>query len=77
MSKQETEEPYFEVTIPIAGHVRLTVQAKDEQAAIAKAFEDCSGPDQDVTWEALTTFNQGNVCYCPSPWEAEAVKVDQ
>jgi hypothetical protein len=75
MSKQETEEPYFEVTIPIAGHVRLTVQAKDKQAAIAKAFEDCG--DGEASWEALTTFNQGNVCYCPSPWTAEAVKVDQ
>jgi len=34
------------------------------------------GPEHLETWEALGWFHQGNVCYCPPPWEAEAELID-
>lgn len=59
------------VTIPIAGHAFATVEAETEEEAIDKAVDEVSLSDVD-NWEALRQFNQGNVCYCPRPWEAEA-----
>lgn len=67
----------YGVLAPIAGHIYVEVDADSEKAAIAAAFE-----SEDLTisniegWEALTEFNRGNVCYCPSPWEADATLID-
>ena len=61
----------YNVTIPIAGHIYKTVEADSEAEAIDKAMESVSIDDLG-DWEPLIQFNRGNVCYCPSPWEAEA-----
>lgn len=63
----------WNVTLPIAGHAFLTVDADSEESAIKEALEKCSFEHID-TWEAMERFNRGNICYCPSPWEAEAVE---
>lgn len=62
----------WSVTLPIAGHAVVTVEAGDEETAIAEAFNIVTLADVEV-WEALEQFNQGNICYCPQPWEAEAI----
>jgi hypothetical protein len=61
----------YEVTLPIAGHAYLTVEAESEEAAIEKAMGLVT-INEIEDWEALTQFHEGNVCHCPSPWEAEA-----
>jgi hypothetical protein len=58
----------FTVTIPLAGHAVIEIEAENEEEAIEKAFESDIQPDQ-VSWELLNKFGQGNVCYCPSPWK--------
>lgn len=63
--------PIFHVTVPIAGHASLTVEAENEKDAIDAAMDQVTKNDIEE-WEALPMFHQGNVCYCPSPWEAEA-----
>ncbi len=69
--------PRYEVTLPIAGHITVTVEADDENSAIAAAFEsDELLTENIVGWEALERFNSGKVCHCPSPWNAEAALVD-
>ena len=69
--------PTYSVTIPIAGHVTVEVEAADKAEAKEKAFETDLADDNvaDLTWEALDKFNSGNVCHCPSPWEIEVVEV--
>jgi hypothetical protein len=62
----------WSVTLPIAGHAYLTVEAETEEEAIEQAFNEVT-IDHIETWEAVERFNQGNVCYCPHPWEAEVV----
>jgi hypothetical protein len=62
----------FTVTLPIAGHAYVNVEAETEEAAIAAAMEQVTLADIE-SWEALEQFNQGNICYCPHPWEAEAI----
>lgn len=66
----------FSVTIPIAGHAFLEVEAETEPEAIEAAFEKVT-LDHVEDWEALQRFNAGNVCYCPSPWEAEAEDIGE
>lgn len=61
----------YEVTIPIAGHAFASVEAESADEAIELALGDVSISDID-SWEPLRAFNQGNVCYCPSPWHAVA-----
>ncbi len=61
----------YSVTIPIAGHAYITLEADSEEEAIEKAMESVSINDI-AEWEPMKQFNQGNVCYCPHPWEAEA-----
>jgi len=61
----------WDVTLPIAGHAYVTVEADSEEEAIEKAF-DVVELKHIENWEALTAFNHGNVCHCPSPWEAGA-----
>lgn len=69
MSKRE-----YNVILPIAGHAYVTVEAESEEEAIEKAFE--VEKFDEIEWEMLEQFNRGNVCYCPSPWEAVADAVD-
>lgn len=66
----------YRVTVPIAGHHTVMVEAETEEEAIEKAM-DTDMSDGDFEWEALEQFHQGNVCYCPSPWEAEAELEDE
>ena len=63
----------YTVVIPMAGHLIVTVQAKDEAEAKDKAFDEADLNHLE-DWEALEKFNQGNVCHCPSPWEVEIIE---
>lgn len=65
------EKKVWSVVVPIAGHVCKTVEADTEEEAIQEAIATATLEDIE-SWDALKRFNQGNVCYCPSPWEAEA-----
>lgn len=65
----EARKKTWAVTIPMAGHLYVVVEANDEQAAIAAAMAECTIDDLN-DWEAL---DEGNVCYCPHPWQAEAI----
>lgn len=58
---------YYTVTIPIAGHVVVSVEAENEEDAkdLAYGLYD----EKDATWETIEQFHQGNVCYCPHPWQ--------
>lgn len=73
MRHTETAMPKntYTVTIPIAGHAYIEVDAESEEAAIEAALGKVT-IDHIETWEPLEQFNQGNICYCPHPWEAEA-----
>ncbi len=62
--------PTYYVTIPIAGHAYIYVEADNEDAALEKGMEDIT-IDNIETWEPMETFLEGNVLYCPRPWEAE------
>ena len=66
----------YGVTLPIAGHAFVEVEAESEEAAIEAALNTVTSKHLE-SWEALEQFNEGNVCYCPSPWEAEAVEHDE
>lgn len=68
MSKQELKS--YTVTIPIAGHAFVDVEAANEEEAKAKAFDTVTR-EHIQDWEALEEINSGNVCYCPLPWEVE------
>ena len=61
----------YSVTIPIAGHVVLEIEASSEKEAIDKGMEEAA-IEHISEWYCLKQFNQGNLCYCPTPWEAEA-----
>jgi hypothetical protein len=61
----------YSVKIPIAGHAFVEVEADSEEEAIEKAIEEATISHVEE-WEAIKQFNQGNVCYCPRPWVAEA-----
>ena len=65
----------YEVTIPIAGHAHITVNAESEQEAIGLALKMVTLDDINI-WEPLKQFNARNVCCCPRPWEAEAEKTE-
>jgi hypothetical protein len=70
-----TDKKTWEVTIPIAGHALLTVQADTEEEAIQKGIMEAALLHVEE-WEALERFHEGNVAYVPRPWSAEAVCVD-
>jgi hypothetical protein len=66
----------YYVILPIAGHITVTVEAENEKDAIQKALEtDVSVNDIDE-WQTMEKFHSGNVCHCPSPWEATAEECD-
>ncbi len=69
-------EREYEVTLPMAGHLFLSVMAASKEDAIEKAMQEVSINDLGE-WEPMVRFNQGNVCYCPHPWEAHAEPVDE
>ena len=60
----------YEVTIPIAGHAFMRVEASSEKEAHEKALLELRRDDIEE-WDALDTFMTGNVCHCPQPWEVE------
>lgn len=62
----------YQVTIPIAGHAFITVEAESEEEAIDIAMGEVT-IDHVEEWIPVEQFTQGNVCYCPHPWEAEAI----
>lgn len=66
----------YDVVLPIAGHVQVTVEAESEEQAIEVAMENATINDIQ-SWEALKQFHAGNVCYCPYPWEASVELSDQ
>jgi hypothetical protein len=59
------------VTIPMAGHISFEIEAEDEEAAIALAW-DQDPSSGELTWEMLDSFGRGHVCHCPQPWEVTA-----
>lgn len=63
--------PFYTVTLPIAGHAILSVEAESGKAAIEAAFDQVETKHIE-DWEALDEFTRGNVCYCPTPWKATA-----
>jgi hypothetical protein len=66
----------YSVMLPIAGHIIVEVEAENEKAAIEAALNsDQLTVDKIEDWEALRKFHSGNVCHCPSPWEAEVEEV--
>lgn len=67
--------PRYTVTLPIAGHAYIVIDADDEKAAISQAMDEVT-IEHIEDWEALDQFNEGNVCYCPTPWTACAEAED-
>ena len=65
----------YNVTIPIAGHAYMTIEADSEEEAIEKAMESITINDV-AEWEPLQEVNRGNVCCFPSPWEAIAEEIN-
>ena len=65
-----SEMKNYTVTLPIAGHAVVEVEAASEEDAISQAFHTVQRTDIEE-WEALEHFNQGNVCFCPLPWEVK------
>lgn len=63
----------YNVTLPIGGHAFLTVEANSEEEAIDAAMNEVTLQHLE-DWEVLTQVNRGNVCYFPSPWQAEAIE---
>lgn len=66
----------YSVTIPIAGHVVVEVEASNDEEAIDRAIERNLTMDDIEEWETLRSFYEGNLCHCPRPWEAEATRID-
>jgi hypothetical protein len=48
------------------------IDAASEKAVLDDKAKDCEVED----WTCMEQFNQGNVCYCPSPWEVEVEDED-
>ena len=65
----------YSVTVPIAGHAFIEIEADSEEEAIELAINEVTLENIEE-WTSLAQFNRGNVCYCPSPWEAEAECID-
>lgn len=63
----------YSVTVPIAGHMVIEVKAESADDAVEKALaSEALTLDKLESWEALERFHQGNICYCPHPWKANA-----
>lgn len=65
----------YTVGIPITGVIYLTLEAEDEQDAIAKAMEsDDLTLDNLEEWEPHEVIAKGNVCYASTNY-ASAMEV--
>lgn len=62
----------WDVLLPMAGHVLVTVEAESKDAAIVAAFDADISLKNIEDFEVLKQFTKGNICYCPSPQEPEA-----
>jgi hypothetical protein len=68
----------YQVTIPVAGHVFMEVEANSPDEAIERAMFEGEFRSSDIEgWELLEAFNRGNICYCPQPWEATAEEIEE
>lgn len=68
--------PTYSVMVPIAGHIVVEVEAENEDDAKEKAMTSDELNLKNIhNWEALEQFNQGNVCYCPSPWGIDVEEI--
>lgn len=65
----------WEVTIPIAGHASVIVEANTEAEAIKKAKKSVTTKDIQE-WEVWESC-QGNVCYFPTPWDPHAEDIGE
>lgn len=65
----------YGVRIPIAGIAYVEVEATCEEAAELAALDRVTLSDIE-SWDGLRQFNQGNVCFCPHPWEIEVELLD-
>lgn len=61
----------YEVTIPIAGHAVISVEASSEKEAIDKGRGQATTENIEE-WQCLERVNSGNVCHFPKPWEPVA-----
>ncbi|MCO5159671.1 MAG: hypothetical protein M9939_00925 [Mesorhizobium sp.] len=61
---------YYTVTIPIAGHAVVEVEADSEEQAKELALDQVELKHIE-TWDALHTVSSGNVLHFPSPWGIE------
>lgn len=59
----------YSVTLPIAGFAVVDVEAENAQDALELAHNEVTN-EHIQEWESLNCYNSGNVCHCPSPWEA-------
>lgn len=57
----------FNVLIPIAGCMRISVEAESEEKALEAAYEEYhKNPDAaDLEWEFCETVTEGNVLHAP------------
>lgn len=58
----------YQVTVPLAGAIYMTVHAENEDEAIEHVLENCT-IDDIGEWEAMRYIVRGNVCSAPV-WEA-------
>lgn len=65
----------YQVTLPIAGHAFVDVEAESEEDAIAKAHDEVTRDDIGE-WEVKEDC-RGNVCCFPSPWHVEVQCIDE
>lgn len=73
----------WNITMPFAGSVIFQVEAENEAEAREKALQadahidlKVGGERADIQeWTFLEAYHEGNVCYCPHPWEME-VEID-
>lgn len=67
----QTALPLWHVTIPVAAHAEIQVEAETETKAIERAKALIQLCDL-ASFEALDYVMLGNVCHFPRPWEASA-----
>lgn len=66
--------PKFDVTIPIAGHINMTVVAASKEEAIEKAMDTATKANIEE-WEYYE-HREGNVNCFPAPYYPEAEESD-
>lgn len=66
----------FGVRVPVAGHMYIEVEAESDDEAIDKAMATVEIKHIEG-WEPMKQFNEGNVCYCPRPWEVSVEELEK